>query len=185
MTLRGLVVCFLSSRGGLIVLSAMLAVIIRCTMWSFQIKDYIVASTIVILWPVIEYSSHRWILHEWSWTPFRKTHDRHHANPTTSTGLPDMWVIVLYYINSILLIFTTSGLYTAYTTILVMLSIYEFIHFSCHCNYTPKTWWGWSVRINHLQHHKLESRDRYAMSLPIIKATKPATDFTTHLKRNE
>jgi hypothetical protein len=80
-------------------------------------------------------------------------------------------VIADYYLLSVAFVFATSGIYTAHATVLVMLSVYEFIHFSCHCNYTPKTWWGWSVRTNHLQHHKLQSADRYAMSFPIFRVT--------------
>lgn len=169
MTFRKLVHTFLSSRGSLIILSAIVAVAIRVSLWSIQTKDWIIVGTIILLWPTLEYVFHRWVFHEWSWTPFRFTHDRHHDNPTTDTGLPDLWVIGMYFVNSILFAFTTPGIYTAHCTILVMLCMYEFIHFSCHCDYTPKTWWGWSVRINHLQHHKLNRPSRYAMSLPIIR----------------
>ena len=169
MTLKNIIVAFLSSRGGLIVLSAVVAVIARILLWPFTTRDWVIAGLIVALWPTFEYVAHRWFLHEWTWTPFRKTHDRHHDEPTTETGLPDTWVIGVYFLNSVLCAFLWPGLYTAHATVLVMLSVYEFIHFSCHCNYEPKTWWGWSVRVNHLQHHKLQSADRYAMSLPIVR----------------
>lgn len=169
MKLRSLIVLFLRSRGGLIVLSAVVAVVARILLWPFTTRDWVIAGLIVSLWPTFEYVAHRYVLHEWTWTPFRKTHDRHHDEPTTRTGLPDLWVIGVYFVNSLLFVFTAPGLYTAHATVLVMLSAYEFIHFSCHCNYNPKTWWGWSVRTNHLQHHQLQSADRYAMSLPIFR----------------
>lgn len=171
MTLKNVIVAFLSSRGGLIVLSAVVAVVARILLWPVGTRDLIIAGSIILAWPTLEYVFHRWVFHEWSWTPFRKTHDRHHDEPTTETGLPDLWVIVVYFVNSLLFAFTTPGLYTAHAAVLVMLSAYEFIHFSCHCNYEPKTWWGWSVRVNHLQHHKLQSADRYAMSFPIFRVT--------------
>jgi uncharacterized membrane protein (GlpM family) len=171
MTLKNVIVAFLSSRGGLIVLSAVVAVVARILLWPFTTRDWVIAGLIVALWPTFEYIAHRWVFHEWTWTPFRKTHDRHHDEPTTETGLPDLWVIADYYLLSVAFVFATSGIYTAHATVLVMLSVYEFIHFSCHCNYTPKTWWGWSVRTNHLQHHKLQSADRYAMSFPIFRVT--------------
>jgi hypothetical protein len=170
MTFQSLVFAFACGKGGVIVLSALLAVALRIALWSLSLRDLAIAGSIVLAWPTLEYVFHRWFFHEWSWTPFRKTHDRHHDHPTTDTGLPDWWVICMYFVNSALFAFTTPGLYTAHCTVLVLLSAYEFIHFSCHCNYTPKTWWGWSVRINHLQHHKLQNADRYAMSLPIFRS---------------
>jgi len=169
MKLRSLILLFLRSRGGLIWLAALVAVLLRFLLWPVGTRDFIIAGSIVLAWPTLEYFFHRWVFHEWNWTPFRKTHDRHHDDPTTETGLPDPWVICLYFAFSVNFAFTTPGLYTAYCTVLVLLSAYEFIHFSCHCNYTPKTWWGWSVRTNHLQHHHLQSADRYAMSLPILR----------------
>lgn len=169
MTLKNVIVAFISSRGGLIVLSAVVAVIARIMLWPFTTRDFVIAGLIVSLWPTFEYVAHRWFLHEWTWTPFRVTHDRHHDEPTTETGLPDTWVICLNFATSIIAAGTLPGVYTAHATVQVMLSIYEFIHFTCHCNYEPKTWWGWSVRVNHLQHHKLQSADRYAMSLPIFR----------------
>jgi len=169
MKLRSLIVLFVRSRGGLIWLAALVAVLLRFLLWPVGTRDLIIAGSIVLAWPTLEYVFHRWVFHEWSWTPFRKTHDRHHDEPTTETGLPDLWVIGVYFLNSLLFALTTPGLYTAHATVLVMLSAYEFIHFSCHCNYTPKTHWGWSVRTNHLQHHRIEHGDRYAMSLPIFR----------------
>jgi len=169
MKLRSLIVLFVRSRGGLIWLSAIVAVIARTALWPLEARDLVIAGLIVAAWPTLEYIFHRWVFHEWTWTPFRHTHDRHHDEPTTETGLPDLWVIVMYFASSLLFSFATPGIYTAHATVLVMLSVYEFIHFSCHCNYTPKTWWGWSVRTNHLQHHKLKHGDRYAMSLPIVR----------------
>ena len=169
MTLKNVIMAFLSSRGGLIVLSAVVAVIARILLWPFTTRDWVIAGLIVALWPRFEYAVHRWLLHEWRWTPFRKTHDRHHDEPTTETGLPDMWVIRVYFLLSIAFAFLWPGLYTAHATVAVMLSVYEFIHFSCHCNYEPKTWLGYAIRVNHLQHHNLQSADRYAMSLPIFR----------------
>jgi len=169
MKLRSLILLFLRSRGGLIVLAAVVAVVVRILLWPFTTRDWVIAGLIVAAWPTLEYVFHRWVFHEWSWTPFRKTHDRHHDEPTTETGLPDLWVIGVYFLNSLLFALTTPGLYTAHAAVLVMLSAYEFIHFSCHCDYDPKTHWGWSVRTNHLQHHRIEHGDRYAMSLPIFR----------------
>jgi hypothetical protein len=153
----------------LIVLSAVVSVVVRILLWPFTARDWVIAGLIVAAWPTFEYVAHRWVFHEWSWTPFRKTHDRHHDEPTTETGLPDLWVIGVYFLNSLLFAFVGPGLYTAHATVLVMLSGYEFIHFSCHCNYEPKTWLGWIIRTNHLHHHKLNARSHYAMSLPIFR----------------
>ena len=93
MKLRSLIVLFVLSRGGLIWLSALVAVIARTALWPLEARDLVIAGLIVAAWPTLEYIAHRWVLHEWSW----------------------------------------------------------------------------SVRVNHLQHHNLQSADRYAMSLPIVR----------------
>jgi hypothetical protein len=147
----------------------LVAILIRSQLWAFGTRDLIIVASLIVAWPMLEYSAHRWFLHEWTWTPFRKSHDRHHEHPSTDTGLPEPWVILMYFVNSLIFAFTLPGLYTAHCSVLVLLSIYEFIHYSCHCNYSPWTHWGWSVRTNHLLHHNLDRPSRYAMSLPIIR----------------
>lgn len=171
MTLKQLLKQFLYGRGGLIALAALLAIILRSAL-PITTRDYIICAAIVLGWPIYEYIAHKYLMHEWIWTPFRFTHDRHHHDPTPETGLPDLWVINVYFINSLIFLALPVGIYTAHTTILCMLLWYEFAHYSCHTPYQPKTWWGYAIRVNHLQHHKLNSPDRYSLLFPIIRKAK-------------
>lgn len=171
MTFRQLCYSFTFSRGGLIALSVLVAIVVRLLLWPVYGRDWMILFSIVLAWPVLEYIAHRYFMHEWILTPFRKTHDRHHDNPCPETGLPDLWVIYSYFINSVVLAFTTPGLYTAHVTILIMLLWYEFAHYACHTTYKPNTWWGWCIRANHLQHHS-DLPNRYALLFPIFKERK-------------
>lgn len=169
-TFRALLKQFIESRGGWVLYAAIVSIIVRLVSWPLVWLDAIWAVCIVASWPWLEWFAHRFLMHEWRFTGFRFTHDRHHANPTTDTGLPDRWIIAMYWINTFVFPwFDMPRLYTIHTVVLCMLTLYEFSHFSCHCNYQPRTWWGWAVRINHLQHHKLESRDRYALLFPFFR----------------
>lgn len=170
-----LVQMFLRSRGGLVALAAVVAMVTRLVLWPLEPRDLVIASAIVLAWPAIEYTAHRWFMHEWIWTPFRSTHDRHHADPTPETGLPDLWVVLMYFANSGIFALTTPGLFTAHAVVLSMLLWYEFVHYSCHTSYRPRTWWGWAVRANHLGHHSSDHLlGQYSMLFPIWKKNSKA-----------
>jgi hypothetical protein len=170
MTFPQLVKAFLCSRGGWIAAAVAVAFSVRLALWPVGTRDLLIAMAVVVVWPFAEYAAHRWAMHEFRWTPFRKTHDRHHAEPTTATGLPDGWVIAFYYINSFLFAFTTQGLFTAHCVILAGLCVYEFVHFSCHTIYQPRTWYGFAVRANHLGHHG--GTGSYSMLFPCFRYRK-------------
>jgi hypothetical protein len=167
-TFKQLVIGFLKSIGGMIVGATLVTLWLRIMCFDFTMKDLYIVLAIVLAWPALEYCAHRYLMHEWVWTPFKFTHTRHHSNPVPSTGLPDAWIVFTYWVLSWILLYTTSGIYTAYTTILCMLLWYEFAHYACHTSYKPKTWWGYAIKANHLQHHK-ELPSRYALLFPIIK----------------
>ena len=116
--MKDLIKQFLLSKGGWIFGAVIVAFACRLSLWSIGLRDLAIAIAIVAAWPPIEYAAHRWFMHEWIWTPFRATHDRHHDNPCTETGLPDWWVIVMYYVNSLLFAFLPPGLYTAHCVVL-------------------------------------------------------------------
>jgi hypothetical protein len=168
MTFPQLLKSFLLSRGGWIAAAVAVAFSVRLALWPVGTRDLLIAMAVVVVWPFTEYAAHRWAMHEFRWTPFRKTHDRHHAEPTTATGLPDGWVIAFYYINSFLFAFTTPGLFTAHCVVLAGLCFYEFVHFSCHTNYQPRTWYGFAVRANHLGHHGGAGQS-YLMLFPLFR----------------
>ena len=88
-----------------------------------------------------------------SWGPFYHTHAKHHDEETPESGVPPWWVFVAFCVPWGAFWF---GVFTC-------LCMYEFVHFLCHCKYRPITTYGWKVRVNHLQHHKLG--DRYELMI--------------------
>ena len=171
MTFRQLVIQFIRSTGGMIAVVTLCTVWLRIQCFDFGMKDLYIVPSVVLAWIPLEYFFHRYLMHEWILTPFRKTHDRHHDNPCPETGLPDTWVVVMYCLISLVSLFTTSGICTGWTTVLCMLLWYEFAHYACHTSYKPNTWWGWCIRANHLQHHS-NLPHRYALLFPIFKEHK-------------
>lgn len=173
MTLCNLFLEFGKTQGGWIATSTVLAFVLRSSLQSPNTIDLLLAFLVVSSWPLMEWIFHRFLMHEWTFLPFHFTHDRHHVTPTAATGLPDAWIVAMYFANTIAFWwFGLAYLSTLNAAILVMLVIYEFVHFSCHCNYKPITSWGWAVRVNHLQHHKLDETKGYSMLFPIAHGKK-------------
>jgi len=159
---------FTRSPGGWITLSVFVATALRLTLGPMTLIDAILFLVVLLLWPVLEWFFHRFLLHEWTILPFHFTHDRHHETPTPATGLPDAWLISFYFVESFLLwAFNFPLLSSINVGVLTMLAIYEFVHFSCHSNYKPHTTWGWAVRVNHLQHHRFDESRFYSLLFPI------------------
>jgi hypothetical protein len=168
MTFKQLVVSFLRSIGGTITAITLCTVWFRVWCFDFGMKDLYIVPSVVLAWIPLEYFFHRYLMHEWIFTPFRHSHDKHHDKPCTETGLPDIWVVVMYCLISLGLLFTTGGIYTGWATLLSMLLWYEFAHYACHTSYKSKTWWGYAILSNHLQHH-MDRPHRYALLFPIFK----------------
>jgi hypothetical protein len=167
LTFSRLILAFTTTRGGWIALSFVWAAILRSTILKFSDVDLLLIVSIVIAWPFLEWVFHRYLMHEWTLLPIHGTHAYHHRHPTSETGLPDRWIVASYFIvASVLWGFGWRYLLTVAVAILAMLLVYEFVHFSCHCNYKPLTSWGWAVRINHLQHHNLDESKQYSMLFP-------------------
>ncbi len=161
---------FVLSPGGWISLSVLFSVALRLSIGPMGWIDVVLFSGIVAAWPVLEWFFHRFLLHEWTFLPFHFTHDRHHKTPTSATGLPDAWIITFYFaMTGFLWYFGFKYFSTANVAVLTMLTIYEFVHFSCHCNYKPLTKWGWAIRVNHLQHHRFDESKFYSMLFPITR----------------
>lgn len=166
-----LCVSFLRSRGGWIALAFIVSVIAKY-LQSDRLDglDGMLVVGVIGAWPFLEWFFHRFLMHEWTFLPLHLTHHRHHLAPTTDNGLPDSWIVLLYFVGvSVCFFLDLSRLQAINVSVLGMLMLYEFVHFSCHCNYKPMTWWGWAIRVNHLQHHRLDERSRYAMLFPIVK----------------
>ncbi|MDZ4851217.1 MAG: sterol desaturase family protein [Pirellulaceae bacterium] len=166
-----LLIAFGKSRGGWIALSTVFALVLRCSLNRVDFIDFALAVMLVASWPLLEWIFHRFLMHEWTALPFHLTHDRHHRIPTAATGLPDTWIVVLYFFDTVLIWWIgLSYISTLNVAILFMLTAYEFVHFACHCNYKPMTAWGWKIRINHLQHHRLDESQGYSMLFPSFRS---------------
>lgn len=117
----------------------------------------------ILAYTFFEEDMHRW-MHTLKHSPFHKSHIRHHDHPSPETGVPDWWVFISYYcITFVMYYFQLKVMLSIWFGILTMLIAYEWVHYLCHCNYKPKTRIGWSIRVNHLLHHKHDSTTRYEM----------------------
>ena len=167
-TLAQVAQLFIRSRGGLVMLAVALAECLRFTMDKRGLIDALLILVVVAGWPVYEWLFHRYLLHEWTFLDFHRTHTRHHDNPTADNGLPDTYVIIAYFVVTITLwFFSLDLLMTINEAVLAMLTLYEFVHFSTHLNYRPMTRYGWRVRTNHLKHHNLDEHSRFSMLFPL------------------
>ena len=111
----------------------------------------------------LEVSFHKG-MHLHPYSPFYAPHQYHHTHPFPETGVPRWWTFGMYILITLLIAFAFRPfLASTWLGILIMLTVYEWIHFLCHCNYRPRTKWGWKVRINHLQHHNLNPFSRYEL----------------------
>lgn len=104
-------------------------------------------------------------MHIARWSPFHKTHKRHHDDPTPETGVPEAWVFWMYLVVTVFLM-VSPVLSNMWLGLFTMLCAYEWVHFLCHCNYRPKTKRGWRIRVNHLKHHYYDETSRYEMIFP-------------------
>lgn len=103
-------------------------------------------------------------MHENEKSPFYTLHRIHHRAPSPENGCPEYWTFAFYF-------FVTLSIYLLHRPIIAggwfgityMLFWYEWIHFLCHCNYKPKTKYGWRIRRNHLRHHYVDSNTDHEM----------------------
>ena len=117
----------------------------------------------IIAYSILEVPIHKG-MHLSPYSPFYYPHKFHHTHPSPETGVPRWWTFQGYFLITFLLSLDNFPfLSSLWLGILIMLTAYEWIHFLCHCNYRPKSKWGWRVRINHLQHHNLNSLSRYEL----------------------
>jgi hypothetical protein len=100
-------------------------------------------------------------------TPFYASHHNHHDNPTPENGVPGLWVMAVYGVISLAVWWAgLPWLAGVWLGVVLMLAWYEWFHFLCHCNYSPKTKYGWQVRVNHNLHHVHDDGAYYEMLFP-------------------
>lgn len=165
-----LIVCF-------IVLSAAL----RTQAGDGSLAEAVVAAGFFLLWPLGEWSAHRWLLHvkprqlgSLRLDPyFARRHRAHHMNPSRFdlVFLP-VRVVLLAYIAFAGLLFLASrdaaltlGGMTAVSSAAL---VYEWHHFLAHTDYAPKNRWQAQVVRRHRLHHYKSERRWYAFTLPAV-----------------
>ena len=170
MTFHQLTKYFLSTNARWIVLSMFTSIALKLLTSLPTPTDLLILLTTIFAWPPLEWFTHKYLMHRWTFLPIHFTHTRHHNNPTPQNGLPDSWIIIVYNIIPFALFLTPfNNLKTLWASIITLLTIYEFCHFSTHTNYKPTTYLGWAIRLNHLQHHFHDQNKSFAMLFPTIK----------------
>lgn len=136
---------------------------------------------VVLGWPLLEWSAHRWVLHL---RPrrifgvlidpyFAQRHRTHHKNPSY---FPDVFLpvgIVLgawVVFTGLLLAAGCSAQVTA--TFMISMSVaacvYEWMHFMAHADFVPPGSWLRRVAERHRQHHYRNEQAWFAFTVPAV-----------------
>ena len=123
------------------------------------------ALVIVLIYPLVEYLMHRYVLHsrllyrhKATAALWKRIHYDHHQNPNDLavlfgalyTTLPTIFVIatpVGWLIGG------PAGAAAAFATALTLFSLYEFCHCVQHLPFTPRWEWLRTLKKHHLAHH--------------------------------
>jgi 4-hydroxysphinganine ceramide fatty acyl 2-hydroxylase len=129
----------------------------------------------VLLFFVLEYLVHRFILHRFpKWIPKAYWgHVAHHQNPMDSKYLFGPLRYEIYGTTAVYLILwaITGNLYLASATFLgvsVGQIYYQWQHFVAHRPIVPITPWGKWIRKNHLLHHHQDENYWFGVSNPVL-----------------
>ena len=119
----------------------------------------------VVLFPILEYVVHRFILHNRALYKnpltadiWKRIHYDHHQDPTRLDvlfGSPSNTLLAVFApaLPVGWLIGGWSGALAASAMALVLFAFYEFCHCVQHLNYTPKSAWLRSIKKHHMAHH--------------------------------
>lgn len=120
---------------------------------------------VLILYPLVEYVLHRWVLHAtWLYKSpltakvWKRIHYDHHQNPhdlsvlfgALYTTLPTILLITLplgWLVGGV------SGAMAAMAAGLLVFAGYEFCHCAQHLPFTPENGWLREIKKRHLAHH--------------------------------
>lgn len=133
---------------------------------TIPLRTALAALSAVIMYPVIWYALHRWILHSRFLYRFPQTarlwkriHFDHHQDPnrldvlfgSLTNTLPTLLVATLpvgYWISG-----DVSGALSALSAGLVTTCVYEFCHCIQHLNFQPRSAWLVRIKKLHMAHH--------------------------------
>ena len=137
------------------------------------------AAAMVVVYPLAEYSLHRWVLHgrflykkAWSAKVWKRIHYDHHQRPhdllvlfgALYTTLPTIAVVTLPvgWLTG-----GAAGACTAFATGLLLFALYEFCHCVQHLPYLPRNRWLRGIKRRHLTHHFHSERGNYGITSSI------------------
>lgn len=107
----------------------------------------------VVLWTLIEYLLHRWVLHHWQ--PFKRLHDAHHAHPSDFIGTPTwvsgglflaLWAALAAGIAQSVAAALSGGLMLGYL-------MYAIVHDVLHHRRVRHGSWLHRAKLRHARHH--------------------------------
>jgi sterol desaturase/sphingolipid hydroxylase (fatty acid hydroxylase superfamily) len=177
MTLRELVIAFFTHYSiqaylVLAVLGLVLAVAWAETVWA----PLRAATVVVLLYPLVEYVLHRWLLHAtWLYKSpltakaWKRIHYDHHQNPHDLTVLfgalyTTLPAILLITLPLGWLLGGASGAAAAMSAGMLIFSVYEFCHCVQHLPFTPRNPWLREIKKRHLAHHFHSEQGNYGIT---------------------
>jgi sterol desaturase/sphingolipid hydroxylase (fatty acid hydroxylase superfamily) len=177
MSLRDLVVAFFTHYSIQTYL-AIAAVAAGLTVWLAQGPGGPLAAvvTVIVLYPLVEYLIHRWLLHSTmlfksplTAKVWKRIHYDHHQNPhdmsvlfgALYTTLPTIFIITL---PLGWLVAGPAGATAALATGLLVFSGYEFCHCVQHLPFTPRNHWLRTIKKRHLAHHFHNEHGNYGIT---------------------
>lgn len=150
---------FLLSRAIIVVETLILAVLLRLLLGNaLTLLEVLLCVGLLASWSQVEIVVH-WVMHAIPGTALFNRHADHHINPkdTVLGTLPTYIACFLLPIGPyacsmpVLLSIVATGIFA--------LLVYEFVHFSIHSDYEPRTELGKRQKANHLAHHLRPGRN--------------------------
>jgi hypothetical protein len=157
------------------------ALVVRCFLPAPSLRDAVVVLAVVVYWPLQEWFLHWGVLHA---KPRRigsrmfdsraaKKHRDHHERPHVlgTALLPTPTILLLVVVHLVFWRLVAPTAAVGCTGVIALggaALLYEWIHFSTHTAYKPKTRYFRTVRINHLMHHFRNEGHWYSFTLPAL-----------------
>ena len=144
-------------------------------------SDLVAAAAALAVWPLQEWSMHRYLLHLEPRTIagvqvdplFARRHRAHHADPRDidRTLLPLQVVLPAVPVSAglwLLALGPRRAAVTAIATYTTMALFYEWTHFIVHTGVVPRTAYGARVRKNHRLHHFRDEHYWLGFTVPAV-----------------
>lgn len=142
-------------------------------------KTWISICAVLLLYPFIEYSLHRFVLHsrllyryKMTSALWKRIHFDHHRDP----GESDVILGAIYTMLPAAVITTVplglaigglSGAFAALTTGLVLIALYELVHCSQHLMQNPRNRYLRLIKRMHMLHHYYNENGNFGVTSPI------------------